>query len=151
MSLSYNKKQLPLSSPNHVGRSNRGQDMTVAAVCNLPSSDSAGLWVAALLLTSAGRDLWGGQCFSFPTVSGSYQCEGKCMLLAKPAILISLWGFCLPVTNTLKITVYESPFAQLISGFSASIVVNRENKVPKLHWNHRWCLWKVVWPCTFWR
>ena len=48
------------------------------------------------------------------------------MLFAKPAILISLWGFCLPVTNTFKISIYESLVAYLVWGFSASIIVNSE-------------------------
>lgn len=39
------------------------------------------------------------------------------MLFAKPAILISLWEFCLPVTDTLKISIYESLVTYLIWGF----------------------------------
>lgn len=58
-------------------------------------------------------------------INGNCQWECKMMLSAEPAIPISLWAFCLPITNTFKICMYKSPVACFL-GFSASVTVNSE-------------------------
>lgn len=84
--------------------------MAVTAACKLPNSGSAGLGPATLARASGVTLLMEtcgvGKTVVFPMISGNCRYEGQMMLFAKPAMLISLWGFCLLVT--FKIGMYAS-------------------------------------------
>lgn len=143
-------------SPKAQERPNRVQPVAVTTVCKLPNSDSAGLWLTTLACASGVPPLTVETCRVGSTVVFLWLVETADMKVKLPFLLnLQSWfpcgGFvCLLLIHS-KLVYIESLVAYLIWGLSASISYLWENRVPKLHRNPWWCLWKVIWLCKVWR